>query len=221
MSRFASTAGTLAQIRSEYPSYHSIEQGGTTQLLDLLWFGGAESLTQRYELEDDERSFRPGLPPSTRSWALHQASRRIDPDDPAEQAAPPQPFPGLTVHEITTRLRNVAGLLALRTTRLVLAWTDPDAPPGLDNAGQMLVAYYAGPEYAPDPADDSPPIEPPADGVLRFQVSAATGTWQGATNLLVLPDPDHPAFTRVFVARTLNEEAAAVGTPGLQRLREL
>lgn len=220
MSRFASTAGTLAQIRSEYARYHSIEQGGTTQLLDLLWFGGPPSLTQRYELEDDERSFRPGLPPSTRSWALHQASRRPDPVPGGDPPAP-LPFPGLTVHEITTRLRNVAGLLALRTTRLVLAWTDPDAPPGLDNAGQMLVAYYAGPEYAPDPADGSPPTEPPADGVLRFQVSAATGTWQGATNLLVLPDPDHPTFTRIFVARTLNEEAAAVGTPGLERLREL
>jgi hypothetical protein len=216
MSRFSSIAGTLAQIRTEYPRYHSIEQGGTTQVLDLIWFG-APGTTQRYELEDDEQSFKPGVPPSGRYWALHQASRRSMDDDPGTL---PRPLPGLTVHEITTRLRDNAGTIALRSTRLVLAWTDPDVPAGLDNASQMLVAYYAGPDYTPDPATGAPPPQP-LGTVMRFQVSAATGVWQGATNALLLPDPDHPGLTRLFITRTLNEEAASVGTPGLETLREL
>lgn len=217
MSRFASIAGNLRQIRSEYPRFHSIEQGGTTQILDLVWIGAPGTAT-RYELTDDEQFFSPGVPPSRRSWTLHQATRREPGDAPD---VPPSILPGLTVYEVTTRLRNPAGILALRTTRLVLAYTDPEAAAGKDNAGQMVVAYYAGPDYEADPEDPEPPA-PVVDGqVYRFQVSAATGSWASATNLLVVRDPHMPAMLRIFVARTINEEDAAAGTPGLERLLEL
>jgi hypothetical protein len=201
-SRFYATAGTLSQLRSETPRFHSVEQGGTTQLLDLVWYGDPAASTV-YTLQDSESDFSPGIANSSRYWALHHCSRR-EPDAPP--GTRPETFPGLMLHEVTTQLTSIVGQPAFRITRLVLAWVDPAAPAGADNAAQMLVASYTG-------ADTQL-----AEGVTRFQVSAATGAWATATNLLVVPDPDHAQLRRIFVSRTLNEQAAATGAAPLETL---
>lgn len=182
--RFASVSSRLSSLRATVPQYHSVEQGGMTQVLDAFWIDQPGSVTS-YEQEDDEGEA------SRRTHAMRLCGRDADSVEP-----------GLMIAEDATLLADISGNDVWSTLRWTLAWVDVSVPAGRDNAGQMVVAQYAGPTVGADP-----------DAVLTMQVAAATGTWAGATNLLVVGAAEG-ARRRVFVVRTLNRQGGSVLAAG-------
>ena len=183
--RFTSVSSRLSSMRATVPQFHSVEQGGTTQILDAFWID-QPGTTAGHEVQDAEGES------SSRRAVLRFCSRRVS----GSLESTLEPYPGLAVAEDTTMLRDALGNETWRTERWTLAWVDPSLPPGMDNAGQILVAHFVG-----DPAGAE---------VSAFQVAAATGTWTGATNLLVMADPEIEGTRRVFVVRTLHRQGGSV-----------
>lgn len=193
--RFASVSSRLSSMRGTVPQFHSVEQGGTTQILDAFWID-QPGTTAGHEVQDAEGES------SSRRAVLRFCSRRVSGslestlEGSASGPLALEPYPGLAVAEDTTMLRDALGNETWRTERWTLAWVDPALPPGMDNAGQILVAHFVG--------------DPAAAEVATFQVAAATGTWTGATNLLVMADPEIEGTRRVFVVRTLHRQGGSV-----------
>jgi len=187
--RFAAVSSRLSSMRASMPQFHSVELGGTTQIMDAFWIDQPGTVLA-YTQSDDEGEA------SRRVSAMRIASRL----DGSTGILAPEP--GLYIAEETTLLADVSGNDVWCTQRWTLAWVDPSAEAGKDNAGQMIVAHFIGApvDYEADP-----------DRALAvFQVAAATGSWAAATNLLVVADPARPGTRRVFVARTLNRQGGSV-----------
>jgi hypothetical protein len=196
-SQFLGISKRLSTLRAVTPLYHSIELGGTTQVLDLMWVDLPGS-SFGYTLPDAEGES------SSRVVSMYVLGRRD------AETSSTLPIPGLMLTADTTKLHETGpgGQEVWRTERWVMSWVDPSQPAGMDNAGQMLVAQYAG--GAPGSSD-----------YFTMQVSAATGSWTGATNLLVMDDADQPGLRRVFVLRTLNREGPSALTAAPETLMSM
>jgi hypothetical protein len=199
---FAIARANLRYLRGVLPSYHDVLQRGTTQLLDMFYLAefpdplpDAATLellvpfASGFILPDQE-----GLPSAT---TILMAPLFAHPDDADNVLDPP-------------RVRLVLKRTVLRDAGGTVRWVQEQAwltehGPDEDAAPLQNAAFtYHGPPAMPGSDHPFPSV---------YHIQRATGTWATATNVLVVPGP--AGWRKVFLTRTVNEQAAAPSAPRL------
>jgi hypothetical protein len=173
-SRFFGTAATMSAIRTRVPPFQTAELGGKSTVMDIIW--APVEMQLQLPLADAQGEA------STRTATLTEAGRM-------NEGGNATPVPGLRVVEQITSLRDVGGTEVLRTVQLMVAYNDPSAPPGRDNASQVLVARFCGRARDGD--------------ALHYHAQSATGSWWQATDVFVTETPAGKAYV---ISRTPTQQ---------------
>lgn len=208
---FATARATIRYLRGTLPTYHDVMQRGGTQLLALYYWPelpdvlpDAATLDELlpgasgFRMNDDE------LWTSDTTVLMVPLFLTPDVELSPEESTPDVLFSARLVIR-RTRMRDGGG---------TLRWVNEQASMTVHETTQLgfgdsipvqsLAFHYCGPPSLPGSAHAFPSV---------YQVQAATGSWATATNVLVVPGP--PGWRKLFVSRTMNEQAAAENLPAL------